>query len=951
MEVVVPRKEQSKTQQTEDRLELSRCSKVYGTLKRKAEEIPEHGDKNSKLKGEEAMIYLNKNNEVRVPKKKRGVREICKFDNTKPKTKGKTCSLRTTKLPCKRRDETQKLTVSNKKRKYEDDLLNDDLEDEEMLILLKAKTRSRARRMNNVKDVEQKPRNCHQCMKKGRTIFVPCTKCPNMYCMQCVDKWYPDMSVEEIAVSCPFCRKNCNCNVCLCSRGMIKTSNRDMTDYEKAHYLHYMINLLLPYLKQICHEQSEEKQIEATILGKSSFEKEIPQSFCGNYERVYCDHCATSIIDLYRSCPNCSYELCLSCCQEIRDGSISPRVEQKFAYVNRGYDYMHGGDPLPESSDLGASECHTKLSIVWNAKSDGSIRCAPKELGGCGRAVLELRRVLSSGWISELEVKARNMLKIWENEHTTLQQEEAVSSYTSSRKEAIREDINDNTMDCSESSNILKERLLLFQKHWSNGEPIIVRDALKQGTGLSWKPMVMWRALCKNMVSEVSSNMSEVKAIDCLANCENANRMLLYSLVSFSASCIRHARLALDSSYCRASTAILVFHLPNSSVIVLACISCTIQYYLSIHTTKFKQVEIDTRTFFKGYIEGRTYRNLWPEMLKLKDWPPSDKFEDLLPRHCDEFIRSLPFQEYSDPRTGILNLAVKLPDHVLKPDMGPKTYIAYGIKEELGRGDSVTKLHCDMSDAVNILTHTAEVMLTDEQQLIISKLKEAHKIQDEREQCAEGRVTDSPNSRPLKDNEVRIGNKVVLEFKDREKRPIEINGRIFPNDVPEGVTSATEIESMETGSALWDIFPREDSEKLETYLRKHSKEFRHTYCSPIEQVVHPIHDQCFYLTSEHKKKLKEEFGVEPWSFEQKLGEAVFIPAGCPHQVRNLKSCTKVAVDFVSPENIHECLRLTNEFRQLPKNHRAREDKLEIKKMIVYAIDEAVTDLQALLKCS
>lgn len=42
-----------------------------------------------------------------------------------------------------------------------------------------------------------------------------------------------------------------------------------------------------------------------------------------------------------------------------------------------------------------------------------------------------------------------------------------------------------------------------------------------------------------------------------------------------------------------------------------------------------------------------------------------------------------------------------------------------------------------------------------------------------------------------------------------------------------------------------------------------------------------------------------------------------------------QSCTKVAVDFVSPENIHECLRLTNEFRQLPKNHKAREDKLEV----------------------
>jgi len=39
-------------------------------------------------------------------------------------------------------------------------------------------------------DVEKKPRNCHQCMKKERTLFVPCTNCPNMYCMQCADKWY-----------------------------------------------------------------------------------------------------------------------------------------------------------------------------------------------------------------------------------------------------------------------------------------------------------------------------------------------------------------------------------------------------------------------------------------------------------------------------------------------------------------------------------------------------------------------------------------------------------------------------------------------------------------------------------------------------------------------------------------------------------------------------------------
>lgn len=43
----------------------------------------------------------------------------------------------------------------------------------------------------------------------------------------------------------------------------------------------------------------------------------------------------------------------------------------------------------------------------------------------------------------------------------------------------------------------------------------------------------------------------------------------------------------------------------------------------------------------------------------------------------------------------------------------------------------------------------------------------------------------------------------------------------------------------------------------------------------------------------------------------------------------LQSCIKVALDFVSPENVQECIQLTEEFRLLPKGHRAKEDKLEV----------------------
>lgn len=116
------------------------------------------------------------------------------------------------------------------------------------------------------------------------------------------------------------------------------------------------------------------------------------------------------------------------------------------------------------------------------------------------------------------------------------------------------------------------------------------------------------------------------------------------------------------------------------------------------------QVEINIHQFFRGYEEGRfqVRPRDWPEMLKLKDWPPSTHFAERLPRHGAEFLHSLPFHEYTDPTDGMLNLAAHLPEEAIRPDLGPKTYIAYGLKEELGMGDSVTKLHCDMSDAVRL---------------------------------------------------------------------------------------------------------------------------------------------------------------------------------------------------------------------------------------------------------
>ncbi|KAL9998759.1 putative transcription factor C2H2 family [Helianthus debilis subsp. tardiflorus] len=649
----------------------------------------------------------------------------------------------------------------------------------------------------NVKDQKngkEQPK-CHQCKRSDRKTVVPCTKCDEMYCIQCIRQWYPQLSEEEVADLCPYCRVNCNCNLCLHSS--FKISSVDLTDAEKLQHLLYIINLTLPFLKQIRDEQNKEIEIEARVHGVSESSIVVGQTSYLPDERVYCNYCSTSIIDLHRSCGKCSYELCLSCCRDLRNNGLCDQRKVDYRYFDRGSDYIHGGDPdiLQDSFHENIPKRPCDSVVEWVANNDGSLLCAPKDMGGCGNCLLELKRLLQEDWIPGLEAKAECILNKYKIDESNI----ITNSFTSVGKThlqaASREDSDDNYLYYPNSNEV---ELLRFRHHWAKGEPLIVKKVLEQTPGLSWEPTVMWRALCEHVDPNVRSKMSQVKAIDCLAGCE---------------------------------------------------------------------VEISTRKFFKGYIEGRQYLNSWPEMLKLKDWPPSDKFEDLLPRHCDEFISALPFQLYTDPRSGFLNLAVKLPPAVLKPDLGPKTYIAYGMAEELGRGDSVTKLHCDMSDAVNILTHTAEVSVSNNQKWAIQELKKRHKAQDKREK--NGKLYEYVAGSWGKKDEHTLN-----EEEDSNAGSL----RDF----------APQEDAEETGSALWDIFRREDVPKLQEYLLKHSKEFRFTYCCPVEKVYHPIHDQTFYLTLEHKKRLKEEYGIEPWTFEQRLGEAVFIPAGCPHQVRNLK---------------------------------------------------------------
>ncbi|XP_078170526.1 lysine-specific demethylase JMJ26-like [Carex rostrata] len=192
-------------------------------------------------------------------------------------------------------------------------------------------------------------------------------------------------------------------------------------------------------------------------------------------------------------------------------------------------------------------------------------------------------------------------------------------------------------------------------------------------------------------------------------------------------------------------------------------------------------------------------------MLKLKDWPTYNNFEDVLPSHCSEYIRSLPFQLYTNPKSGPLNLATFLPDDAPKPDLGPKSYIAYGFREELGRGDSVTKLHCDVADAVNILMHISAVETSFEQESAIKHLKRKRKEQDKMEFSEnQGYTTRAEWGEKTKKGETGI----IHEANDR----------------------------AETAGALWDIFRRDDVPLLKANLEKYFCEFWHIHCNHVNEV-------------------------------------------------------------------------------------------------------------------
>ncbi|KAH6777910.1 hypothetical protein C2S51_009222 [Perilla frutescens var. frutescens] len=300
--------------------------------------------------------------------------------------------------------------------------------------------------------------NCHQCHKNDKETVVGCTKCKKKYCNPCITRWYTTLDILDVVEACPACRNICNCGACL-KPGMankkLPIPDLKLGTAEKIKYSHDIVRVLLPSLKKFVSEENMEREHEARFQGLPITGLHLVKSNLNNNDCILCDSCKSSVLDVHRSCLNCLFKLCVSCCLEIRQ------------------------------------------------HDDGTIVCPPESLGGCGRQNLELMSRYPNNWVAELLIRAEavaNPGKVTDSPGAV-----GVACPGSSQGSEVenatllphREDSNDNYLHCPTSLIVVKDDLKHFQWHLQRGEPVVVPDVVSGATGFSWEPMVMWRACRK----------------------------------------------------------------------------------------------------------------------------------------------------------------------------------------------------------------------------------------------------------------------------------------------------------------------------------------------------------------------------------------------------------------------------------------------------------------------
>uniref|UniRef100_A0A1J3CJA9 Lysine-specific demethylase JMJ25 n=1 Tax=Noccaea caerulescens TaxID=107243 RepID=A0A1J3CJA9_NOCCA len=363
------------------------------------------------------------------------------------------------------------------------------------------------------------------------------------------------------------------------------------------------------------------------------------------------------------------------------------------------------------------------------------------------------------------------------------------------------------------------------------------------------------------------------------------------------------------------------------------------------------EVEIGVRQMFLGSFRGKAETNTCQEKLKLDGWLSSSLFQEQFPNHFDDILKLLPIPHYMDPKRGLLNIATNLPDTIQTPNLGPCLNISYRSGEEYANHNSVKKLGFETCDTVDILLHVTETPVSTKQICRIGKLMNNVGRSKNLEKGKASKFARGKKEERFEASYVQRDSSRDCSSSDSESSQYylgtEYKGSEFQGEERESCNDPCEAESRSNScGAQWDVFQKQDVSKLLEYIKNHSLELE-PMDSSKKQVSHPLLEQSYYLAEHHKARLKEEFDVEPWSFDQFVGEAVIIPAGCPYQNRKNKSCVNAVLNFLSPEHVAESIKRVDELNQLPQSVKTKANKIEVKKMAIHKISEAVKEIREL----
>ncbi|EYU20991.1 hypothetical protein MIMGU_mgv1a020781mg, partial [Erythranthe guttata] len=130
-------------------------------------------------------------------------------------------------------------------------------------------------------------------------------------------------------------------------------------------------------------------------------------------------------------------------------------------------------------------------------------------MGGCGPRILELKSTYPVNWISELLTKAESVAEVPEPS-------EGACSWSGYKHGSESDNFHCPTVEDVEIADQKH-----FQWHLYKGEPVIVPNVLRRTTGLSWEPLVMWRA-SRKIKSTRDMRILEFSVTNCLNWCEDS---------------------------------------------------------------------------------------------------------------------------------------------------------------------------------------------------------------------------------------------------------------------------------------------------------------------------------------------------------------------------------------------------------------------------------------------